>query len=145
MLETNFSHRLHEAYRIQTVYTDEFPPPANDLFSELMTSLQQIDIARQYFRSIYIQTELARLSRILLYVGMPAVASALLLLYVYTSASGMPIPNGYLEVIVQAVLVLGFVPFAVLFSFVLRIAAVAQRTVAITPFTTPEQEVGFRD
>lgn len=143
MLETNFSCQLHTAYRIRKQYTDELPEPAHELLDEMIEGLEQIDIARQYFRSIYIQSELARLSRILLYVGTPAVASALLLLYVATSSSGSAHAVDYLRVAAPVVLVLGFAPLAVLFSFVLRIAAVAQRTVAITPFTTPEQEEGF--
>lgn len=145
MLETNFSHQLHEAYRLKTEYDDELPESAHDLLEELIDGLRQLDIARQYFRSIYIQTELARLSRILLYVGLPAVGVTLLFLYMTASNGESPVSMAHLEVIVPAVLILGFVPLAVLFSFILRIAAVVQRTVAITPFTTPEQEFGFRD
>ena len=142
-LETNYSHQLNEAFRMQAVYGDELSSTDQELLDELIQSLKQIDIARQYFKSIYMQSELARLSRILLYVGVPAVMSAILLLLIYASAPEPPIRIEHLKLIVPVVVILGFVPLAVLCSFVLRIAMVAQRTVAITPFTTPTQEAGF--
>ena len=51
-----------------------------------------------------------------------------------TSLATLPI--GVLPVLV----LVGLVPLAILFAFVLRIAVVTQRTTAITPFTTPERE-----
>ena len=145
LLETNFSQQLHEAYRLHTVYEHELPDAGHDLLEELMDGLRQLDIARQYFRSIYIQTELARLSRVLLYVGTPVVGITLLFLYMTASNGDSPLSITHFQLLVPAVLILGFAPLAILFSFIIRIAAVVQRTVAITPFTTPEQEFGFRD
>lgn len=139
MLETDFSRHLHEAYRLKTVYEDELPSEAHDLLDEECRSLYQLDIARQYFRSIYFQSELAQFSRSLLYVGLPAVGSALLFLFVYTAAAAPPIPVAILGYLVPAAVVVGFTPFAVLFSYILRIAMVAQQTVAITPFSTPDK------
>ena len=139
-LETNYSHELNEADRLQTVYGDELTSAVHKSFDELTQGLQQVDVARQYFKSIYMQSELARLSRILLYVGVLSVGSALLMLLVYAGATEPPVGAGYLTVFVPVVVILGFSPLAVLFAFMLRIAMVAQRTVAITPFTTPSQE-----
>ncbi|WP_254612515.1 hypothetical protein [Haloterrigena gelatinilytica] len=36
---------------------------------------------------------------------------------------------------------IGVFPLALLFAYILRTATVTERTAAITPFTTPEQEV----
>lgn len=139
-LETNYSHQLNEAHRIQTVYADELSSTVSDELDELIQSLEQVDIARQYFKSIYMQSELARLSRVLLYVGVPAATSSLLLLFIYAGAPGTPVTIDNLELFVPVVVVLGFSPLAVLSAYVLRIAVVAQRTVAITPFVTPNEE-----
>lgn len=78
-------------------------------------------------------------------MGTPAVGCTLLFLYMTASNGESLVSIAHLEVIVPTVLILEFVPLAVLFSFILRIAAVVQRTVAITPFTTPDQKFGFRD
>lgn len=140
MLDTNYSHQLNEAFRLRTVYEDEFSAPAYDRLDELIQSLKQMDIARQYFKSIYMQTELARLSRILLYVGVPAIGSGVLMLLIYASTVESPLPVDHLRVLFLIAVTLGFTPLAVLFSFVLRIATVAQYTVAITPFTTTHDQ-----
>lgn len=144
-IERDFSRPLNEVRRIRTVYDDDLPADASDLIATTEDSLKQLDIARQYFRSIYIQTELAGLSKILLYVGLPAVGSALLVLLVYAGAANTPIQMTYLDVFVPTVVILGFSPLAVLFAFVLRIATVARLTVAITPFTTPTQNTEIGD
>ena len=41
---------------------------------------------------------------------------------------------------IPLVAAVGLLPLSVLVPFVLRLAMVTQRTAAITPFTTPEQE-----
>lgn len=142
-LETNYSHQLNEAFRIKMEYTDELSSTTKETLDDLTQNLKQVDIARQYFKSIYIQSELARLSKILLFVGVPAIGSALLLLLVYASTPEPLATTGYLKIAVPVVVILGFLPLAVLFSFLLRIATVAEHTVAITPFTTPTQETDF--
>lgn len=143
--ETDYSHQLNEVHRIQTVYGNEFSPAVREEFDKLKRSIQQVDIARQYFKSIYMQSELARLSRVLLYVGVPAAASALLMLFVYVGSAETPVVTDYLELLIPAVMILGFSPLAVLSVYVLRIAVVAQRTVAITPFVTPDQSLETPD
>lgn len=140
-LQMNFSRQLHEAQRLQTVYDDELSPDAHEMLDEVIDSLQQVDIARQYFKSLYIQSELAQLSRLLLYVGVPAVGGAILMYLVYVGGPRGAVPPEYLTVFILLVVVLGFSLIAILCSYVLRIATVAQRTVAITPFTTPGMEI----
>ncbi len=142
-LDTNYSYQLNEAFRIRTEHEGELPDSVDTLLEELARELKQLDISRQYFKSVYMQSELARLSRMLLYFGVPAIASGILLLLVYASAADPPLHMHYLRVVVPVVVILGFTPLALLFSFILRIAMVAQRTVAITPFTTPPQETAF--
>jgi hypothetical protein len=41
--------------------------------------------------------------------------------------------------IIPLTVAISFTPLAVLFSFVVRIAVIAERTVSILPFTTPEE------
>ena len=43
-------------------------------------------------------------------------------------------------VVLPVSLVVGLLPLVLLFSFILRIATVSERTAATIPFTTPEQE-----
>ena len=103
---------------------------------DVVTRLKEIDVARQYSKTIYTQTELSYISRTLLYAGAVAEAVLVSTLLTLTSSSGAPIPVSLIPFVVGV----GLLPLSVLFSFVLRLATVTQRTPAITPFTTPEQE-----
>lgn len=139
-LETNFSEQLVEARRLQMVYGDELSAPAHDELDELIDSLEQVDIARQYFKSLFIQSELADLSRLLLYVGLPAISGAILMFLIYVGGPSGAVDRDYLPALVLSVVVLSFGPVTILFSFVLRISTVAKRTVAMTPFEMLGQE-----
>lgn len=139
-LDTNYSREINEARRLQRQYEAELSDAAHQELTELMENLRQVDIARQYFKSLYMQSELARLSRTLLFIGVPAVGSSIIMLMIYTDVPQSGPVAASLPVLVPAVVILAFAPLAILFSFLLRIATVALRTVAITPFTTPVQE-----
>ena len=60
---------------------------------------------------------------------------------IYVGGPSAAVAPTYLPAFVLVVVGLGFGLVAILCSYVLRIATVAQRTVAIAPFTTPETEV----
>ncbi|WP_327050629.1 hypothetical protein [Halomicrococcus gelatinilyticus] len=44
------------------------------------------------------------------------------------------------DVLLPVALTVGLLPLVILFSFIVRIATVTERTVATIPFTTPEPE-----
>lgn len=103
--------------------------------------LQQIDVARQYLKTLYMQDELSRLSTRLLLVGVPTVFVSIVMLKLFAASSGILFSTGTFTVLTDIAVTIALAPLAVVFSFVLRIAAVARRTVAITPFTTASQEL----
>lgn len=139
-LTTNCARLIHQARLIETKYENALHDEGIEGVDRTVGRLQQIDVARQYFETLYMQAELSCLSGILLYVGIPAELVAVGVLLVMSSSSRSSslatLPAGVLP----ALVLIGLVPLAVLFAFVLRIAVVTQRTAAITPFTTPEQE-----
>lgn len=97
-------------------------------------------MARQYFKTIYLQQELSRLSRLLLYVGLPAVVVALLSLLLLTVPAGAPVVAPRPYVFLPVSLTAGTLPLAVLCSYTLRMATVTNLTAATLPFTMPERE-----
>jgi hypothetical protein len=80
------------------------------------------------------------MSRYLLYTGIPAVLVAALMMYRFAAPDVGQFASNQLSALLPVALTIGIAPLAVLFAFVLRVSAVAQRTVALTPFTTPAQE-----
>jgi hypothetical protein len=139
-LKTNYSQEIYRIRDIQTTYGDALSEELDDLLDDLVVRIQQLDVARQYFKTLYLQDELASLSRILLYVGIPAELTALTMLLVFAASTQPILTPSMLAVVVPVAITIAAAPLAVLFAFVLRISVVAQRTAAITPFTTASQE-----
>lgn len=136
VLGSTYADYIYDVERIRASYSDPDHKQRNAVFNILLTDLRKIDIARQYFTTIAVTEELALLSRVLLYVGIPAVAAPIALLIEVTSYSGSSLPVLKLFIITLVTTVVGLLPLALLSSFVLRIATIAQQITPITPFKT---------
>jgi hypothetical protein len=139
-LSTNYARDINRIRRLRSAYGEELDEPIHERLGRLVERLEEIDVARQYFKSIYLQQELSKLSRVLLYAGLPAEAVAVAMLLALTADPGTALAHGQLRAAVPASLAVAFLPLAVLVSFILRTATVTQRTAPTVPFTTPEQE-----
>lgn len=140
LLRTNYAQEINRLRRIKERFEEELSPPVHDSIDEVIDLLQEIDIARQYFKTIYFQQELSSLSRLLLYVGLPAVATATATLLVLTVPASEPTAIRHMDVLLPVSLTVGFLPLSILCSYILRTATVTNLTAATLPFTTPEQE-----
>ena len=139
-LTTNYARQIYLARRIRHEYAGSLAGPTRGGLERVIDRLQMIDVARQYFKSVYLQQELSALSRRLLYAGIPAeIATTAALLSLSEGAGATPLTR-HMPLMILVVVTVGFVPLALLFAYIVRIATVTQRTAAITPFTTPEQE-----
>ncbi|MDS0258960.1 hypothetical protein NDI56_06090 [Haloarcula sp. S1CR25-12] len=139
-LNTNYARDINRLRQIKSRHADRMPDHIDDAVDGLVELLQNIDIARQYLKSVYLQQELAKLSRLLFYAGLPSVVVVTVALLVFTASDGAALPRSLLRLVVPVVITVGLVPLAVLASFIVRTATVAERTAAIIPFTTPTQE-----
>lgn len=135
---TDYSRQIVRLRRLQSQSGDQLSPALEASIDDLLDQLRQIDLARQYFKTIYVQEELAYLSRLLLYVGIPAeivsIVAVLLLAGPGPVIGPGPIPFGF----VTATVTVSLAPLALLFAFVIRVAMIAQETATQTPFTTPD-------
>lgn len=139
-LRTNYSEEIYRIRDLQTSHGDRFSPELDDALDNLVLRIQQIDVARQYFKTLYLQDELSYLSRILLYTGVPAELASIGMLLLFAGVTPVSLSAGTLSVLIPVAVAVAMAPLAVLFAFILRISVVIQRTAAITPFTTAEQE-----
>lgn len=97
--------------------------------------LELFSVARTQFRTTYTQRVLARLSRELLYVGIPALVVVIVLGLIPTSPGLLASEQARL-VTVSALLSVAISPLAVLSAYLLRVAAVSERTIAVGPFVS---------
>ncbi|WP_436909828.1 hypothetical protein [Halosimplex marinum] len=134
-LSTNHAAQLREIAAVRAA-NDDFPDRVGPALDDTERLLRQIDVGRKYFKTVYVQKELAYLSRLLLYVGVPAVLACGGALVLYNASRTATVPVEVVGGVAAAGFLLGVAPLAILFAFVLRLAWVAQRTAAIAPFRT---------
>lgn len=138
-LQTNYAEDIHRIRQLRSDHGDDLPEMVTEALGDLVDDLQRVDVARQYFKSIYLQEELSSLSRALLYAGIPAETASVMALLALTARDATPVTvNDHL--FFPAAIVVSFLPLALLFAFILRTATVTERTAATVPFTTSQQE-----
>jgi hypothetical protein len=139
-LDFNYSWKIFQARKIRDQHSESLSEEANDAIDEMIDMLQFFGPAREHFKTLYFQWELINLSRALLYVAPPAlVVVAGMIMYVDTDAvTGATLGIDNLVLLTSAAFAVGVLPFVVLLAYVLRIATVAQRTLAMGPFILRE-------
>lgn len=138
-LTTNYAEDIHRIRQLRANHGDDLPDEMMEGLDDLVDDLQRVDVARQYFKSLYLEEELSTLSRVLLYAGIPAEGASVVALLALTSQNGTAL-TGIDHLFFPAAIVVSFLPLALLFAFILRTATVTERTVATTPFMTSRQE-----
>ncbi|WP_336343031.1 hypothetical protein [Halalkalicoccus ordinarius] len=139
--------QLQVVRRIQEHYAEELSEAADGQLDRLEELLQDVHVARQYFKTVHMQQELADLSKVLLYVGFPTLLGGGFVILGYGNLLELELhPYVYVAVVSTTITAL-FSPFAVLIVYVLRIATVARRTAAdFGPFVLqrglPDDEPG---
>ncbi|MFC6769016.1 hypothetical protein ACFQE6_29580, partial [Natrinema soli] len=136
-IDHDYAGAANEARRLEHRFDEELPARASSLLSELRELFVIADATRQYFTTIYLQRELARLSRLITYSGTAAILLSTLVIMIYASGYPPVAFEGWLLVLVSAALAVAFSPLAVLFAYVVRISAVLKRTSAPGAFTPP--------
>jgi len=129
----NGSH-LYVARTIRTHHGDELSEEDAETLDALVELFGDLAVARQTFKTLYMQYELAHLSKLLLYVGFPTLLGGGIFMMTYgriVEAVGDP---AALVVVVSGVVTLVFLPFVVLLVYTVRIATIASRTADFGPF-----------
>ncbi|MXR40553.1 hypothetical protein GRX01_04220 [Halobaculum sp. WSA2] len=99
--------------------------------------LESIAVVRQFYKTIAIQQDLATLSRLLVYTGIAALASAVAVTLVYRTGS-VTVPVSTLPLVVSVGIGVVVAPLALFVAYILRAATVARKTVSVGPFVPPK-------
>ncbi|WP_089881178.1 hypothetical protein [Halogeometricum limi] len=136
-LDFNYSWKIYQARRLRNEFRDGLSEEARNALDEVVNTLTYFGPAREHFKTLYFQWELINLSRAMLYASIPSLTvSSLAILYLNNigSITGATAGVHNLVIVVSLTTVVALLPFAVLLSFMLRIATVAKRTLSIGPF-----------
>jgi hypothetical protein len=140
MLTTNYARQINTLRRTKRDRESALPDSVEASIDRLIDRLQSVDVARQYFKTVYFKQELSSFSRVLLVTGLPAEGVAIVSLLWMSVGSGDPAAVSNLRLLVPVTITIALTPLAVLASFIVRTATVNRRTAATIPFTAPEQE-----
>lgn len=141
LLGPAYADNLTVAHGLRRKHGEGLPSDARDRLDAVVDLLEAIAISRQFFKTIAVQQDLARLSRRLIYSGLAAVLAVIYLTLAYTS-SAVTIPSVYLPVVVTVVLALLVTPLVEIVSTLLRVATVTMYSVSVGPFVPPEERSG---
>ncbi|WP_148414469.1 hypothetical protein [Haloferax sp. KTX1] len=136
-LDLNYSWKIYQARRLMESGGDELSDETQRALADLVDSLERFGPAREHIKTLYFRWELVDLSRAMFYTAIPAlVASLCAVLFLDNPGSvpGVSLGVANLLWVVALITVVSLTPFAVLGSYVLRIATVAKRTLSIGPF-----------
>jgi hypothetical protein len=134
-LNASYEQDIYDAWRLRTEHADALPADTVEALDVLVESLEQVDVARRVFKTSFIQSELAALSRTLLYIGVPVQVVTVVLMLLFTGSNSWTTAPATLRLIIPTIVTAGFAPILLLTAYILRLATVARRTASMYPFT----------
>jgi hypothetical protein len=142
VLNFEYSRKIHAGRKLRAELDDPLAAEADAHIDDIVSLLVFFSPVREHFKTLYFQWELIELSRVLLYIAVPALA-VMGVLNMYVDATALPGTTlGVADIVwvTSAGFVVGISPFVVFTAYVLRIATVAKRTLAIGPFVLQSAE-----
>ncbi len=146
---------------VQNQETRQLPGRARETLDSLGTRLEQLVLVRNHFESIYTQENLAKMSRQLLFVGVPVefLMGIMLLWFVgvpveflmgimllwFVGLLGPIAPAALPSFVVYLLMALGLAPLAVVFAFVIRAVTIARQTAIMNQFISQRNAGQWRE
>ncbi|WP_114575750.1 hypothetical protein [Saliphagus sp. LR7] len=134
--------QFYLARRLRNRHEEELNRGSIEAFDDLVEAVERFGVAREQFKTTYLQRELTRFSQLTILCGVPAILSALLIGFLYADVGGPAIAVDRLPVVVCALLTVIVSPLALMASYILRTATITRRTASTGPML-PGKE--FRD
>ena len=135
-LNFNYSWKIYQVERMTAEYADSLDEDQRVAFGDLRTALSMFGSAREHVKTLYFQWALVELSQYILYAAVPAlVVAGGMLAFVGAETFG---PATFLNLpvvtwVVGLAFTISLVPFLLFTAYILRVATVAKRTLAIGP------------
>ena len=127
---------VHGARQLRVELVASEPGTDHAAFDALEEVLRLYNVTRQYTKTLYMQEEVARLSRQLLYVGVIALVVPALVMLVYGEATGTTVEAATLPPVFLTASLASFAPLALLIAYVIRVSTVVSHMPLVGPFIT---------
>jgi hypothetical protein len=142
-LNFEYSRKLYRARRLRKAYDDELSAETRDTLEELEGLLRLFGPAREHFKTLYFQSELVDLSRLVLFASLPSLVVTVSMLSFFDAGAAptsTPVGIDGAVLVVCTAAALALLPFLILLSYVIRIATITGRTLSIGPFILRKTE-----
>ena len=140
LLGPEYAHGLSTIPYLQDQYGEKLSEQASVELNRVLELLKGVAIFRQFLKTMAIQQDLARLSRLIAYSGVVAVVTTFVMATIYGSSSTAQLPAWLLTPVISAGLGVAVVPLALLVSYILRVATISRYTVSAGSFVPPEEQ-----
>lgn len=136
VLGTEYAENLTATEHLRNAYREQLSGEAGAELAAISDLLESIAITRQFFKTLSLQQDFAKLSRVIAYTGLLALLASVVMALLYRSDS-MAIPEASLPVVFALGVTVIVTPLAIFIAYILRAATIARRTVSVGPFVPP--------
>ncbi|MDS0282326.1 hypothetical protein [Haloarcula onubensis] len=137
ILGTEYAMNLTATEHLRNRYDGDLPAEATTQLDAIDDLLESVAVTRQFFKTLSLQQDFARLSRVVAYTGLLALVTSVALAFLYR-ASSTTIPVEYLPPVVSLGIGVVVTPLCIFIAYVFRAATIARHTVSVGPFVPPE-------
>ncbi|WP_231188321.1 hypothetical protein [Haladaptatus sp. DYF46] len=141
-LNFNYGWKIYQVERMVDEFSDSLSENQQLAFNDLETALAMFGPAREHIKTLYFQWALVNLSQYILYAAIPAliVSGGMLTFVGAETFSGTFLSIPIITWVVSGAFTVTLIPFLLFTSYILRIAPVAKRTLAIGPLILRESQ-----
>lgn len=139
VLGTEYALNMTATEHLQNKYRDSLGEAASEDLDAIEDLLDTIAVSRQFFKTLSLQQDFARLSRLIASIGLIAFLTSLLLALVYRTNS-VTVPAEFLPLVFSLGIAAIVTPLAAFIAYILRAATIARLTVSVGPFVPPGEE-----
>jgi hypothetical protein len=143
VLGTEYARNMTATEYLRNEHGDRLSEAAEAELEAIDDLLEAIAVTRQFFKTLSLQQDFARLSRVVAYSGLVALAVSIAMALVYRPDS-VTVPAGSLPLVFSLAVGVVVTPLAVFIAYVFRAATIARHTVSVGPFVPPEERSDTR-
>lgn len=136
LLGTEYAQNMTAVRHLRNEYATSVPERVMEEFRAIETLLESVAVVRQFYKTIAVQQDLATLSRLLVYSGVTALMTTIIVALMYRTNS-VTLPVQVLPVVVSVAIGIVAAPLALFVAYILRAATIARQTVSVGPFIPP--------
>lgn len=141
-LNFNYSWKIFTARRIKKKYNNLLAEGGKEELEKLIEVLSLFGPTREYFKTLFFQSDLIDLSRRILLAAIPALlVSCYMIIFFNSKVYSLTIFN--IETLVFVIVLtttISLIPFLILISYVVRIATITKHTLSIGHFILRETD-----